>query len=102
MIKLIDILNELNVNNPNIPSEEEATKLATEFVKTFDIDWESNNTTYSEDISNVNPRLVKFLEKLGMDDEYEDLHNDFRFNIIGDGENRVIAIYLSGNGKEMY
>jgi hypothetical protein len=90
MIKLINILNELQVNNPNIPSKEEAIKLATELVKTHDVDWDEDSITYEVPIDEVNPRLVKFLDNLERD---EDDTPDLRFNIINNGENHVIAIY---------
>jgi hypothetical protein len=90
MIKLTQLLNELGINNPNIISEKEAIKLATELVKTHDVDWDEDSITYEVPIDEVNPRLVKFLDNLERD---EDDTPDLRFNIINNGENHVIAIY---------
>lgn len=91
MIKLTDILNELGINNPNLPSKKEAIKLATELIKTCDVDWEEDSITYQVPVNEVNPRLVKFLDNLERDG---DDTPDLRFDIINNnGENHVIAIY---------
>lgn len=91
MIKLINILSELGINNPNLPSKEEATELANELVKTHDVDWDGDSITYEVPIDEVNPRLVKFLDNLKRDG---DDTPDLRFDIIdNNGENHVISIY---------
>lgn len=90
MIKLIDIFKELQVNNPNIPNTQEATKLAIKLVNTHkNIDWGDENITYETPIDKVNPRLVRFLLS-------KDKEDDFRFQMLNDkGKNIVVAMYVS-------
>lgn len=98
MIKLTDILNELEINKPlNL-----IIKLATELVNAFynEIWWDDEGITYSENIEYVNPILVNYLQNLGKHEEFNDIYKDFQFNMIDkNNNNHIIAMYITEDNR---
>lgn len=87
MIKLTQLLNELEINNPIKLNNNTAKYSIIKLLKHFNINWENPDNSYDIPLDQIDKRLKNFLEDLEWTENYE-----FEMN------NRVVSTWIVTDG----